>query len=60
MKTINRIALGTLSSLLLSAGMVQTAERLDPLSNSVGSRKATTGRDDASAPGCQPCFYQQD
>jgi hypothetical protein len=61
MKTINRIALGTISSLLLSAGMVQAAQRLDPLSNSiVESGESPTGRQNASAQGCAPCAYQLD
>ncbi|HZZ20136.1 MAG TPA: hypothetical protein VFE25_12240 [Opitutaceae bacterium] len=59
MKKINRIALGTLSSLLLSAGMTKTAERLDPLSSSNGCSNAD--RESAMHPSMScigPCNYQ--
>ena len=35
MKSINRLVLGILSSLLLAAGFVRAADRLDPMSNSL-------------------------
>jgi hypothetical protein len=61
MKTINRIALGTISSLLLSAGMVRAAQHLDPLSNSAGSNINGADRENSPAMSCvQPCNYQLD
>ena len=56
MKTINRIALGTISSLLLSAGMARAAQHLDPLSNSLGNNLDAT---ESPANSCiVPCAYQ--
>ena len=54
MKTINRMALGTVSSLLLSAGLARVAARLDPLTRSIGKANfqssATEGPTMFSAP----------
>jgi hypothetical protein len=38
MKTLNRMALGTISSLLLAAGFYRTAQKFDPLTKSIGGR----------------------
>ena len=59
MKTINRIALGSISSLLLSAGMVRAAQHLDPLSNSAACTDCDSA--DAASPAMScvtPCSYQ--
>jgi hypothetical protein len=60
MKTINRIALGTMSSLLLSAGLNRAAEKVDPLTKSL--RLSMPGSSDAfsaSANSCAtPCYIQ--
>jgi hypothetical protein len=59
MKTINRMALGTISSLLLSAGLARVAQRLDPLSNSIGGRNFDSSSKEAPAQTCSvPCLYQ--
>jgi hypothetical protein len=59
MKTINRMALGTISSLLLSAGLARAAQRLDPLSNLIGARNLNSNSNEAPAQTCGvPCFYQ--
>jgi hypothetical protein len=56
MKSINRIALGTISSLLLSAGLTHAAQRLDPLSKSIGNAGFSSG--DSPAGACAvPCNY---
>lgn len=58
MKSINRIALGTISSILLSAGFSHAAQQLDPLSQSVA--KIGVGPDANGAPtsSCAlPCMY---
>jgi hypothetical protein len=57
MKSINRLALGTISSLLLSAGLTKAAQKLDPLSNSTGN----SFTNDSPAGTCtSPCFYQSE
>jgi hypothetical protein len=57
MKTINRMALGTISSLLLSAGLTQAAQKLDPLTNSLG--KPNSCATESPANSCNvPCFFQ--
>lgn len=53
MKTINRMALGTISSLLLSAGLTRTAQKLDPISNAIGGMTFNAG--DAPSTPCMPC-----
>lgn len=60
MKTINRMALGTLSSLLLSAGLTRAAQKLDPLTNSIKGRNLDFGCNLAPASDCttSPCLYQ--
>jgi len=61
MKTINRMALGTISSLLLSAGLARAAERLDPLTKSIGKWSPGTNCNEASANMCiAPCSYLVD
>jgi hypothetical protein len=61
MKTINRMALGTLSSLLLSAGLTKAAQKLDPLTNSIDSRNNGLGCNLAPTSDCiSPCLYDVD
>jgi hypothetical protein len=61
MKTINRMALGTLSSLLLSAGLKQAAQKLDPLTNSIKGRNFSIGCNLAPTSDCiSPCLYDVD
>jgi hypothetical protein len=58
MKTINRMALGTISSLLLSAGLAQAAQRLDPLSKSIRNLNLGTNLNEAPTNTCtSPCLY---
>lgn len=54
MKSINRIALGTISSLLLSAGLTKAAQKLDPLSHSTGN---FCSNDNPSSTCGLPCNY---
>ena len=61
MKTINRMALGTISSLLLSAGLAKAAQKVDPLSNSIRNSNPGSNPHEASSKACsQPCFYKAD
>jgi hypothetical protein len=61
MKTINRMALGTISSLLLSAGLAQVAQKLDPLSNTIGNKDFGPVSNDATSSACvYPCLYQNE
>jgi hypothetical protein len=62
MKTINRIALGTMSSLLHTAGLNRVAEKFDPLSKTLSSIKSTS-MDAVSLPAntcAAPCFFQME
>jgi hypothetical protein len=55
MKTINRILVGLLSSLLLSAGLLRAAEKLDPLAQQSALLK---GPNLPPSAGCTlPCQY---
>jgi hypothetical protein len=58
MKTINRMALGTISSLLLSAGFARTAQKLDPISNAIGCMCCNPG--DNPSVSCVPCNLHAD
>jgi hypothetical protein len=59
MKTINRIALGTISSLLLSAGLDRAAQKLDPLTNSIADLNLGSNSAEAPSQTCGvPCYYQ--
>jgi hypothetical protein len=59
MKTFNRMALGTISSLLLSAGLARAAQKLDPLTKTIGGRDFRFNSTDKAATGCVlPCFIQ--
>jgi len=61
MKTPTRFLLGLFSSLLLSAGFVRAAERLDPLSHSLATSDAAAAVSDRPAPACtDPCAYAAD
>jgi hypothetical protein len=61
MKTINRMALGTISSLLLSAGLARAAQKLDPLSISIGNKDFGPVSLDAASSACvYPCAYQNE
>jgi hypothetical protein len=61
MKTINRMALGTISSLLLSAGLTKAAQKLDPLTKSIGSGDFGAISNDGPASACTyPCMYQSE
>jgi hypothetical protein len=58
MKTINRMALGTVSSLLLSAGLARVAARLDPLTRSLGKSDSRSSASEAPTSFCMmPCAY---
>jgi hypothetical protein len=58
MKIINRMALGVASSLLLSAGLSRAAQKLDPLTKSIGPSNPKD-RFEGTANNCSmPCFYQ--
>jgi len=62
MKTINRMALGVASSVLLSAGLTAVAQRIDPLTRSVGNLTSMDGANDAAACSCacmctMPCLH---
>jgi hypothetical protein len=58
MKTINRMALGTISSLLLSAGLTKAAQKLDPLTTSIGGNNYGFGTNEAPSKTCMlPCMY---
>jgi len=53
------LALGTISSLLLSAGLSKAAQKLDPLTKSIASQKFGFGGNDSPTNNCvSPCFYE--
>lgn len=55
------MALGTISSLLLSAGLAKAAQKLDPLSNSIGNKDFGPVSKEASSGACVfPCLYQNE
>jgi hypothetical protein len=61
MKTINRMALGTISSFLLSAGLTHAAQKLDPLTNSIGKLNLQSNANEGSSQTCAlPCFVETD
>jgi len=61
MKTINRMALGTVSSLLLSAGLARAAARLDPLTKSISKSNFQSNATEAPTMFCTaPCLYQSE
>jgi hypothetical protein len=61
MKTINRMALGTISSLLLSAGLTKAAQKLDPLTNSVARFDYGFNGTESPANTCvSPCFFDKE
>lgn len=52
------MALGTISSLLLSAGLAQAAQRLDPLSKSLRNLNLGMNLNEAPTNTCvSPCLY---
>jgi hypothetical protein len=51
------MALGTLSSLLLCAGLTRAAQKLDPLSNSIGDKDFGPVSNEAASPCIYPCMY---
>jgi hypothetical protein len=58
MKTINRMALGTISSLLLSAGLARVAQKLDPLTNSISDMNHGMNLSEAPTNTCvSPCLF---
>lgn len=58
MKTINRMALGTISSLLLSAGLTKAAQKLDPLTASIGANDFGFSPNESPSRACMPpCMY---
>ena len=59
MKTLNRMALGTISSLLLAAGFAQTSQKLDPLTQSLSGRSFSL-KDAPSIPCVMPCLLVTD
>jgi len=60
MKTINRMALGTISSLLLSAGLTKAAQKLDPLTSSAARMNFGFGVESPTQNCVSPCFYDKD
>jgi hypothetical protein len=57
MKTFKRMALGLISSLLLTAGLARAAQSLDPLSKSIATDQSAN-RDITPAPSCSaPCYF---
>lgn len=57
MKTINRVVVGLLSSLLLTAGLSRAAERLDPLSNKLSDQSiSVNSQERAGIPCAMPCI----
>jgi hypothetical protein len=53
------MALGTISSLLLSAGLAKAALKLDPLTKSLG--KVTTCSNESPTNSCTvPCMFQSE
>lgn len=60
MKTINRMALGTISSLLLSAGLTKAAQKLDPLTNSMAARNCGFSAETPANSCVTPCFYDKE
>jgi len=53
------MALGTISSLLLAAGFAQTAQKLDPLTQSLSGRSFSL-KDAPSIPCVMPCLLVTD
>jgi len=61
MKTINRMALGTISSFLLSAGLTHAAQKLDPLTKSIGNMNFGSDANEGSSQTCAlPCLVETD
>ncbi len=59
MKTILRFAIGMSSSLLAGAGMMQAAQRLDPLSRAL-ENEIQLNSDECPAEACAvPCSYSR-
>jgi hypothetical protein len=58
MKTIKRMALGTLSSLLLCAGLTRAAQKLDPLSNMMGEQDFGPATNEPAGACVFPCLFQ--
>jgi hypothetical protein len=57
MKTFNRVCVGLLSSLLLTAGLSRAAERLDPLSQQLADQGiAFNSQERAGSPCAAPCI----
>ena len=57
MKTFKRMALGVISSLLLTVGLARAAQQMDPLSKSLVADKGSSV-DIAPAPNCSaPCYF---
>jgi hypothetical protein len=53
------MALGTISSLLLSAGLARVAQKLDPLSNSIGNLNLGMNLNEAPTNTCtSPCLFE--
>jgi hypothetical protein len=59
MKTISSLTLGTLSSLLLTAGMKEAAQKLDPLSRLVAGHDHHDSSMEPTASNCiSPCMFK--
>jgi hypothetical protein len=57
MKTFNRVCVGLLSSLLLTAGFSRAAERLDPLSQQLSDQQTSLNSQAcARTPASAPCI----
>lgn len=61
MKTFNRTLIGLISSVCAIAGCWRMAERLDPLTQSLGNRYTVSSTSDRPADNCTyPCMYSPD
>jgi hypothetical protein len=55
------MALGTLSSFLLSAGLTHAAQKLDPLTKSIGNMNFESDANEGSSQTCAlPCYVETD
>lgn len=58
MKTTQRVWVGLVSSLLLSAGLTRAAEKTDPLSQQLTTGETLSERSLAPSVACAlPCYY---
>ncbi len=58
MKTIARFAIGLASSVLAAAGMMQAAQRLDPVSRALGNEIRFNSKERPGEACTVPCAYR--